>query len=112
MRRLDVLFLLTQHQVFGEGYFETGEIFFAHPASIYYIYHIHSCSPSLVAHHDQLCGVGKVDLLSLKKNYRSPKVLVQSVVILFFSPVARKRFPGALSCPHSQSWAATKESTL
>ena len=45
------------------------------------MYHIHSCSPSLVAHHDQLCRVGKVDLLSLKKNYTSPKS-ISSVVIL------------------------------
>ena len=34
-----------------------------------------------MAHHDQLCGVGKVDLLSLKKNYTSPKC-ISSVVIL------------------------------
>ena len=34
-----------------------------------------------MAHHDQLCRVGKVDLLSLKKNYTSPKS-ISSVVIL------------------------------
>ena len=41
MRRLDVLFLLTKHRIFGEGYFETGEILLlTQPQYIIYIIYI------------------------------------------------------------------------